>query len=303
MSSGPSSCSCWPVHAVLAKFASLQGLAAGRADSSSLRPDPAAQQKAVLRLSDFHSELPLLVEFLPAHGLARLASAGCSLAVLVEAAKAARGASAGTTSLRILHVLEAQELRFVWSDGQDVWASGEDGWATFVGSALLGTGCHGRHRWELELVRHDGILAIGIGDQRMDDASFLGSPSQGKWSAWGWELDPRGGVEPILEQSAEQVCAPQRKFFPPVSLRPARGRRVVFGIHVGYDRAELELIVRLQERPDGPWSWHFLHSLPFQRPSHWQVGGRRPNSAKLQELRPVASLNIGAKVCVLRGEV
>lgn len=253
------------------------------------RPAP-APVKGLLGLQE---ELKAsILAWLPVRDLAVLGGAGRGLA---SRELAARGAS-DTLPLRVLHLLEAELLVFTWSGGRGRTATGEDGWATDFGSYTIGPKAPGdrvigRYRWDLELVRHDGLLGVGIADRRMAENALLGSRSGGRWKAWGWDLDPRGGLERLCAEAA--AAAP--KIFPAAHLRPARGRRVVLGLHVDCTRGALELHARIRESPDGTWYWHFIDAMPFERPEYWASHG----VAGLLDIRPVVSTDIGAVVLLL----
>mmetsp|Transcript_27375 Transcript_27375/g.69258 ORF Transcript_27375/g.69258 Transcript_27375/m.69258 type:complete len:288 (+) Transcript_27375:162-1025(+) len=278
-----SCCPCW-LWLASSSFDSMSAMAPAR---SSRRP-----RESVASLAELSADLRnQVLAWLPAVALARMQAASGPFADCGRAALSARGLA----SLRVLHWLEAQALSFAWGGGAGIDAlqvSGDDGWLTEFGSARITCtevaaldAARPRCRWELELLRHDGLLVVGVADERMQDNVFVGVFSDGGWASVGWELPHQGGLQPV--DSSRSIPLPLLR--PLVHLRPARGRRVVLGLHFkrspGY--AVLELSARLQEGPDGPWTWHFLDAVSIP---HFPM------------LRPAVSTNIGANVRLLNGD-
>lgn len=217
----------------------------------------------------------------------------------------ARGLEAAP-SLRVIHVAEAEIVTFSWRVGGKL-VSGDAGWLTEFGSvkgdgAALdgffktdGSACDvWRRRWSLELVGLDGLLVVGIADERMQDNVFVGAPSRGNWMSWGWELHPSGQVEAVVADGMPEVltgagraCQQSRA----LDLQPSRDRRVVLCVHLDARRSTLELHAHIQPRSDWPWRWHMLGSIRT----------RAHDTAILGSLRPAVSVNIGACVRLLDG--
>ncbi|CAE8638967.1 unnamed protein product [Polarella glacialis] len=256
-----------------------------------------------------------VLELLPASALARLRALGggslqarpVHLAALVSR-HPALGSSllASSAGLRAVHVREAELLSFAWCGAGGRLASGEDGWSTDLGSAVVGrrwpepAPVSGRRRWMLELLRLDGLLAVGLADGRLQNNAFLGSDSNFRWLAFGWELGPRGFFEAV--SSTPPVRSGRDLAVAKHTLALSPGRRVVLVLHLICDGPVLvlELHAQLQEPSfPGEWRWQCLGSQCFDRPSHWDSD----LSCEALDLRPAVSTDIGAAVRVLAGDV
>lgn len=180
------------------------------------------------------------------------------------------------------------ELAFVWTCGHDV-ATGDDGWCTEFGITSAVTSCTSHLWWALELLTLDGLLVLGVADRSMKDNVFCGSPSRGLWKSWGWELTKHGhllSVDSCAQESQLNTLAPLG-----MDLKPRAGRRIVLILHLDMKCATLQLYARITE-PFAPASrTSFLDSMML-------TGSHVPVEAAT--LRPVASMNIGAAVQVVR---
>lgn len=190
-----SCCPCW-LWLASSSFDSMSAMAPAR---SSRRP-----RESVASLAELSADLRnQVLAWLPAVALARMQAASGPFADCGRAALSARGLA----SLRVLHWLEAQALSFAWGGGAGIDAlqvSGDDGWLTEFGSARITCtevaaldAARPRCRWELELLRHDGLLVVGVADERMQDNVFVGVFSDGGWASVGWELPHQGGLQPV----------------------------------------------------------------------------------------------------------
>ncbi|CAE8694973.1 unnamed protein product, partial [Polarella glacialis] len=187
-----------------------------------------------------------VLELLPASALARLRALGggslqarpVHLAALVSR-HPALGSSllASSAGLRAVHVREAELLSFAWCGAGGRLASGEDGWSTDLGSAVVGrrwpepAPVSGRRRWMLELLRLDGLLAVGLADGRLQNNAFLGSDSNFRWLAFGWELGPRGFFEAVSStppvRSGRDLAVAKHT----LALSPGREDRLLIECH------------------------------------------------------------------------
>lgn len=250
-------------------------------------------------LATIHEETLLRVfGIVPADALGKLAAAGRHFGpngLLYGKIGKARGLTFGE-SLRFAHVLEAQTLSFGWTangwnalsmsctSGEESLLTGDDGWCTEFGN-VYATAC--RCYWGVEVLKLDGLLAIGVVNHRFPTNCFVGSPMSGEWS-YGWELRPRGAEKLVAVSSGGPVCLLEAERTD-VDLRPSGGRRVALIFHLSFERALFELYARTQDAPARPWRWTLLSSM--------RLGGERPPAEG--QVRPAASVDIGAAVRVL----
>ena len=126
-------------------------------------------------------------------------------------------------SLHACHALDAPLLNFVWGTGR--LASGDDGWETLLGSVLLDDCDCYRWRWMLEVIKLDGLIAVGVA-------------AVGASLGWGWELT-RKSVEAVGPGSLSSVQA------------PPSGRAVLL-LHLAPFQERLQLELHLFERKETP---------------------------------------------------
>eukprot|EP00439_Symbiodinium_sp_Y106_P039373 s1598_g4.t2 len=193
--------------------------------------------------------------------------------------------------LKVCHVLAAPLLSFGWLGTGSRVASGEDGWETVLGSIVLGQGISGgRQRWLLEILSLDGLLCIGLADERLQSNALLGTRSNGRWHAWGWELGPRGSVEAVSSSAAPETGRPAACHLVP------QGQRVILVLHLLRmgSRMRLELAAMILS---SSWHWHFLGAHSFMTPTHYQDAVNDGVN-----FRPAVSTDIGATVRVLASD-
>eukprot|EP00439_Symbiodinium_sp_Y106_P040568 s1598_g4.t7 len=191
----------------------------------------------------------------------------------------------------VCHVLAAPLLSFGWLGTGSRVASGEDGWETVLGSIVLGQGISGgRQRWLLEILSLDGLLCIGLADERLQSNALLGTRSNGRWHAWGWELGPRGSVEAVSSSAAPETGRPAACHLVP------QGQRVILVLHLLRmgSRMRLELAAMILS---SSWHWHFLGAHSFMTPTHYQDAVNDGVN-----FRPAVSTDIGATVRVLASD-
>eukprot|EP00439_Symbiodinium_sp_Y106_P040593 s1598_g4.t8 len=182
-------------------------------------------------------------------------------------------------------------LSFGWLGTGSRVASGEDGWETVLGSIVLGQGISGgRQRWLLEILSLDGLLCIGLADERLQSNALLGTRSNGRWHAWGWELGPRGSVEAVSSSAAPETGRPAACHLVP------QGQRVILVLHLLRmgSRMRLELAAMILS---SSWHWHFLGAHSFMTPTHYQDAVNDGVN-----FRPAVSTDIGATVRVLASD-
>jgi len=265
----------------------------------------------------------LIFAVLPAGLLGRLASSSQAFGPLLRRFLQVQNHG---WPLYVLHTLQASEVAFPHcADGN---VSGEDGWLSELGDCFAQSAdiAGGRYCWQLELLRHDGLLAVGIADRWMPENAFLGSESN-QWFAWGWELRPGAApeavgnyrnVRDVRPHPVPEMLAGQQM---DINLRPSPERRVVLCLHMDCARGVLELHVRTSARPGWPWRWRLIGSIVLEEPLEEALRRAPKDSAteesgELQErrshkdsetlnsldttLRPVISVDIGAAVRLLR---
>jgi len=239
-------------------------------------------------LTALHEEALLgIFSTLPAATLAKLAETeklfgpnGLLYGKIVKA----RGLAFGE-SLRFAHVLEAQPLSSI-----DWVVTGDDGWCTELGAVYVRP-C--RCRWGAEILKLDGLLAIGVAGQSFPTNSFVGASSSNVRS-YGWEIRRRGAEKLVAVSSGGHFCETAQV---EVDLLPREGRRVVLMFHLNVDRAMLELYAHIQERPASPWRWSLLSSMRFGGwPEAWPL--RPLDRASFDSMKPAVSTDIGASVRV-----
>eukprot|EP00439_Symbiodinium_sp_Y106_P040074 s1598_g4.t3 len=190
-----------------------------------------------------------------------------------------------------LKLTKAPLLSFGWLGTGSRVASGEDGWETVLGSIVLGQGISGgRQRWLLEILSLDGLLCIGLADERLQSNALLGTRSNGRWHAWGWELGPRGSVEAVSSSAAPETGRPAACHLVP------QGQRVILVLHLLRmgSRMRLELAAMILS---SSWHWHFLGAHSFMTPTHYQDAVNDGVN-----FRPAVSTDIGATVRVLASD-
>ncbi|CAE7340305.1 unnamed protein product [Symbiodinium sp. CCMP2592] len=212
----------------------------------------------------------------------------------------------GVSLCLLCHVLAAPLLSFGWIGTGSRVASGEDGWETVLGSIVLGQGEGGRQRWLLEILSLNGLLCVGLADERLRSNALLGTRSNGRWHAWGWELGPRGSVEAVSSSAAPETGRPA-----PCHLVP-QGQRVILVLHLIRmgSRMHLELAAMILS---SSWHWHRLGAHSFMTPTHYQDAHVSVNSTMSNvenedavhdcvNFRPAVSTDIGATVRVLASD-
>ncbi|CAJ1428392.1 unnamed protein product [Effrenium voratum] len=184
--------------------------------------------------------------------------------------RAALAGTWGRLGLRACHALEAPLLAFAWLGTSRV-ASGEDGWETLLGSMEVA-----RSKWLLEVLSLQGMLAVGVADQRLKSNALLGASSS---RSWGWELT-RKGIEAVASSAV-----PGAARMAPYSLEPSEGTRIILVLELSSKEGSERLDLSVLRLGLGGGSWEPLGRHIFRREE--------------LKLRPAVSVDVGAAVRVL----
>ncbi|CAJ1355317.1 unnamed protein product [Effrenium voratum] len=188
--------------------------------------------------------------------------------------RAALAGTWGRLGLRACHALEAPLLAFAWLGTSRV-ASGEDGWETLLGSMEVA-----RSKWLLEVLSLQGMLAVGVADQRLKSNALLGASSS---RSWGWELT-RKGIEAVASSAV-----PGAARMAPYSLEPSEGTRIILVLELSSKEGSERLDLSVLRLGLGGGCWEPLGRHIF----------RREEAFHKLKLRPAVSVDVGAAVRVL----